>query len=84
MDITEGVSASSQSQFNWPNFVKGRSWFPQYFDHDIRHFEVVWHYEKKQAVFLVTKAGGEKFTVNPRARHQDKELSRGTDGISEV
>ena len=81
-DITDGVSALSQSRFNWPHFVQGRTWYNPHFE--ITSFEVVWDNKKEQAVFLGTRADGEKFTVNPRARRQDQELSWSTDGIAEV
>ena len=86
-DITEGVSASSQSQFNWPYFVQGRAWYNTHFEgapFDIQSFEVVWDNNKNQAVFLGTRADQVKFTVNPRARNQKEELSWSTDGIAEV
>ena len=86
-DITEGVSASSQSQFNWPYFVQGRAWYNTHFEgapFDIKSFEVVWDNNKNQAVFLGTRADQVKFTVNPRARNQKEELTWGTDGIAEV
>ena len=32
VDITGGVSASSQRQFQWPYFVQRREWFRQHFE----------------------------------------------------
>ena len=87
VDITGGVSARSQRRFNWPHFVQGRTWYHTHSEgapFRIERFEVVWDDEKKQAVFFGTREDQEKFTVNPRAKSQDQELSWSTHGICEV
>ena len=86
VDITTGVSASSQRQFHWPYFVQRREWFREHFDgFHITTFEVVWSkHGQGRAVFLGERNDGRKFTVNPRARPQAAEFSWDTDDIADI
>ena len=71
------VSASSQPQFQWSNFVQRRDWFRRHFadlGFSITTFEVAWSHSGKHAVFLGKTNDGRMFTVNPRAG-QAKEFS---------
>ena len=83
-DITSGTFASSQGQFNWPYFVQRRKWF-QVEGYKITAFEVVVLSDRREhAVFLGSRSDGSLFTVNPRARNQEKEFSWGCDDIAEI
>ena len=85
--IMSGTSASSQGQFNWPYFVQRRRWFPQNFGgpwgYTITAFEVAWSNQQDHAVFVGTRSDEWTFTVNPRARTQEREFSWGADNVSE-
>ena len=89
-DITNGVSALSQSRFDWRSFVTGRTWYRTFIKIfkgegvGITRFEVAWDNRLYQSVFIGTRADGEKFTVNPRAKNQQPELSWRTDDIAEM
>ena len=78
VDITSGVSASSQGQFNWPFFVLPREWYKQHFEgFTIAVFEVVWSDRRGKALFFGRRCDGRKFTVNPWCSHQTLEFSWG-------
>ena len=78
VDITSGVSASSQGQFNWPFFVLPREWYKQHFEgFTIAVFEAVWSDRRGKALFFGRRCDGRKFTVNPWCSHQTLEFSWG-------
>ena len=86
VDITGGVSASSQRKFQWPYFVLQREWFRQHFadlGFHITAFEVAWSNRGSHAVFLGQRSDGCMFTVNPRVR-QAAELHWDTHDIAEI
>ena len=89
-DITNGVSALSQSRFDWRSFVTGRTWYRTFIKIfkgegvGLTRFEVAWHNRLYHSVFLGTRADGEKFMVNPRARRGQPEFSWSTGDIDEM
>ena len=77
---------TSQRQFQWGYFVQRRLWFAQYFEvvgFFITAFEVAWSNQQDHAVFVGTRSDEWTFTVNPRARTQEREFSWGADNVSE-
>ena len=82
-DITNG-------RFDWRSFVTGRSWYRTHIKIfkgegvGITRFEVAWHNRLYLSVFLGTRADGQKFMVNPRARPWQPELSWITGDIDEM
>ena len=85
VDITGGVSASSQRQFQWLYFVQQRERFQQHIQNEgfhITKFEVVRNTRWKHPVFLGERSDGQMFAVDPWVHAT--EPSWNTDDIADI